>query len=141
MDNYNINSEGDFLDELTPLSAALVDIPTQPPSAYTDLPIGSFMNISSTTCFKRFEIRFLNGVGDANISRTLGQIRELSIFKDLCTIFWDCSDITSFDNKKRNFFFGRQQNLQIALYYCILSDMDMKDTTGEFTISTKNFFR
>ena len=131
MDNYNINSEGDFLDELTPLSAALVDIPTQPPSAYTDLPMGSFITISSKTCFKRFEIRFLNGVGDANISRTLGQIRELPIFKDLCTIVWDCSDITSFDNKKRNFFFGRRQNLQIALEYCILSDMDMKDTTGE----------
>ena len=37
----------------------------------------------------------------------------------------------SFDNKKRNFFFGRWQNIQIALEYCILSGMDMKDTTGE----------
>ena len=67
MDIYNINSEGDFLDELTPLSAALVDIPTWSIAIYTDLHMGSFITVSATTCFKRFEIRFLNDVGEANI--------------------------------------------------------------------------
>ena len=33
--------------------------------------------------------------------------------------------------QKGDFFFGRRQNLQIPLEDCILSDMDMKDTTGE----------
>ena len=57
MDDYNNDTEVDFLDELSPLSAPIVDIPTQPPIAYADLPKGSFITISSTTCFKRFETR------------------------------------------------------------------------------------
>ena len=100
MDNYNNDTEVDFLDELSPLSAPIVDIPTQPPLAYADLPMGSFITISSVTCFKRFETRFLNGIGDANISRTLDQIRELPGFRDLCSIVWDNSDTMPFDTKK-----------------------------------------
>ena len=68
----------DFLANLSPLSAPLIQIPTIAPTAYSDLPMGSFITIDSVTCFKRFEARYLNGVGDANIYRTLGQIRELS---------------------------------------------------------------
>ena len=45
MDRSTINTELDFLDELTPLSAPLVDIPTMPPLAYTDLPMGRFIII------------------------------------------------------------------------------------------------
>ena len=87
----------DFLDDFSTLSAPLVQIPTIAPIAYSDLPMGSFITIYSVTCFKRFETRYLNGVGDANISRTLGQIRELSCFRDLCTIIWDNSDAIPFD--------------------------------------------
>ena len=59
MDNYNNNyTEVDFLDDFSPLSAPIVDIPTQPPIAYTDLPLGTFMTISSMTCFTRFEQDF-----------------------------------------------------------------------------------
>ena len=106
MDNYNNDTEVDFLDDLSLLSAPIVDIPTQLPIAYADLLLGSFITISSTTCFKRFERRFLNGIGDTNIFRTLGQMRELPDFRDLCTIVWDNSDAMPFDTKKRNFFFG-----------------------------------
>ena len=132
MDNFNnTDTEVDFLDELSPLSAPIVENPAQPPIAYADLPLGSFITISSIICFKRFDTRFLNGIGEANVSRTLGQIRELTGFRDLCTIVWENSDTMSFETKKRNFFFGRRQNLQIILEYCILSDLDLKDTSGE----------
>ena len=66
MSNYNNDTEVDFLDELSPLSEPIMDIPTQPPIAYADRPMGSCITISSVTCFKRFETRFLNGIGDAN---------------------------------------------------------------------------
>ena len=117
MDKTNANTEVDFLDDRTPLSTALIDLPIQPPEAYVDIPSGSFIIISSVLCFKKFEIRFLNGVGDANISRTLGQIRDNTVFRDLCTIVWDNSDATSFDTKKKNFFLLSK----LTLYRCSLS--------------------
>ena len=132
MNTFNeIETEVDFLDELSQLSAPLVENPAQPPIAYADLPMGSFITIRSDICFKRFDIRFLAGIGDANVSRTLGQIRELTSFRDLCSIVWDNSDTLSAETKKRNFFFGRRQNLQTILEYCIFSDLEMKETSGE----------
>ena len=132
MSNFNeTGTEVDFLDELSQLSAPLVENPAQPPIAYADLPMGSFITIRSDICFKRFDTRFLAGIGDANVSRTLGQIRELTSFRDLCAIVWDNSDTMSVETKKRNFFFGRRQNLQTILEYCILSDLEMKETSGE----------
>ena len=78
MSNFNeTGTEVDFSDELSQLSAPLVENPAQPPIAYADLPMDSFITIRSDICFKRFDIRFLAGIGDANVSRTLGQIREL----------------------------------------------------------------
>ena len=102
MSNTNVDSGVDFLDDLILLSSALIDIPAQPPIAYADIPMGSFIAISSVPCFKRFETRFLNGIGNANISRTLGQVQDLepSFFRDLCTIVWDNSDAIPFDTKK-----------------------------------------
>ena len=126
MSNVNADTGVDFLEDLTPLSSALNDLPIQPPNAYMDLPSGSFITISEL-CFKRFEIRFLNGVGEANVSRTLGQIRENSVFRDLCTIVWDNSDTNSIDTKKKNFFFGKRTNQQIALDYCVLSFMEAEE--------------
>ena len=131
MSNTNANMEVDFLDDLTPLSTALIDIPAQPPIAYVDLPPGSFITLGSDTCFKKFDIRFLNGVVDANVSRTLGQIRENTVFRDLCTIVWDNSDDTPFGTKKKNFFFGKRTNLQVAMKYCTLSYIDTEDCRSE----------
>ena len=129
----NVNAEDgvDFLEDLTPLSEALISVPIQLPNAYVDLPPGNFITISSELCFKRFEIWFLNGVGEAYISRTLGQIRENSVFRDLCTIVWDNSDTNPFDTKKRNFFFGKRTNQQIALEYCVLSFMEAEEFRSE----------
>ena len=88
MINVNAGNSGDFLEDLTPLSEALISLPIQLPNAYVDLPSGNFITINSELCFKKFDIRFMNGVGEANISRTLpmGQIRENFVFRDLCTI-------------------------------------------------------
>ena len=127
MENYNNDTEVDFLDELSPLSAPMVDTPAQLPIAYADLPLGSFITISFMTCFKRFETRSLNGIGDANTSRTLGQIRQLSCFRDLCTIVWDNSNATQFDTRKKNFFFGKRTNQQVALEYCTLSFIETEE--------------
>ena len=80
MSNTANNTEVDFLDDVTPLSAALIVFPAQPPIACVDLSPASFITIGSDLCFKKFDIRFLNGVGDANVSRTLGQIRENIVF-------------------------------------------------------------
>ena len=131
MINVNAEDGTDFLEDLTPLSEALISLPIQLPNAYVDLPSGNFITISSELCFKKFDIRYLNGVGDANISRTLGQIRENSVFRDLCTIVWDNSDAYPIDAKKRNFFFGKRTNQQIAMEYCMLSFIETDEFRSE----------
>ena len=73
----------------------------------------------------------MNGVGDPNVSRTLGQIRENSVFRDLCTIVWGNSDAMPFDTKKRNFFFGKRTNMQIAMEYCMLSFIKTEECRSE----------
>ena len=66
------NTKLDFLEDFTPLSTTLVDFSIQPPIAYVNLRTGSFIIINSVLCFKRFETRFLNGIGDANNVSCLG---------------------------------------------------------------------
>ena len=90
-------TELDFLDDLTPLSQALVQTAITPSSAYANLPSGSFVVINANVCFKKFETRF----SEANISRTLEQIRETSGFRDLTSIIWDYSDTIPLDARKR----------------------------------------
>ena len=114
MNNANNEEDADFLDDLSPLSEALISFPIQPPIAYMDLPPGSFITISSELCFKKFDIRFLNVVGDANISRTLGQIREHSVFRDLCTIVWDNSDTSTLDARKKKFSLVKEPTNKLA---------------------------
>jgi hypothetical protein len=121
-------TELDILEDLTPLSTALVDIPLQLPNAYVDLPSGTFIVINLVICFKKFERRFLNGISDAYVSRALDQIRRNSGFRDLCSIVWDNSDNIPFDKSKKNFFFGKRSNLQIMWEYCILSKVDMEES-------------
>ena len=70
----------DFLDYLSPLFQALVQTAINPPPAYASLPAGSFSIVNSAICFKLFETRFLAGLGEANLSRTLEQIRGTSKF-------------------------------------------------------------
>ena len=53
MSNTENNTEVDFLDDLTPLSTALIGLPNQPPIAYINLPLGSFITIGSDSCFKK----------------------------------------------------------------------------------------
>ena len=79
-------------------------------------------------CFKIFETRFLAGLGEANLSRTLEQIRGTSMFRDLCSIVWDNSDTIPLDTRKKNFFFGKRSNLRIMWEYCILSKVDMEES-------------
>ena len=67
----------------------------------------------------------------AKISRTLGQIRDLPCFRDLCTIVWDNSDTNSIDTRKKNFFFDKRTNQQIALEYCVLSVMEAEEFRSE----------
>ena len=97
----------DFLEDLTPLSQALVQPTATPPSAYANLPIGSFVVINADICFKKFETRFLAGIGEANVSRTLDQIRETTVFRDLTSIVWDNSDTIPLDARIKSFFFGK----------------------------------
>ena len=61
----------DFLEELSPLSQALIQSINLPPANAT-VPSGSFVVLTSAICFKPFETRFLAGLGEANLSRTLG---------------------------------------------------------------------
>ena len=63
-----------FLDDLTPLSQALIQTAITPPPAYANLSPGSFVVINADICFKKFETRFLAGIGEANLSRTLEKI-------------------------------------------------------------------
>ena len=100
-------TELDFLDDLSPLSQALIQTAITAPSVYANLPSGSFIVINANICFKKFETRFLAGIGEANISRTLEQIRETSVFRDLTSIVWDNSDTIPLDSRKKSFFFGK----------------------------------
>ena len=120
--------ELDFLDDLSPLSQALIQTAITPPSAYANLPVGSFIVITGDICFRKFETRFLAGIGEANISRTLGQIREASGFRDLTSIVWDNSDTISLDSRKKSFFFGKRTNLQLMWEYCYLSKIDLEQS-------------
>ena len=49
----------------------------------------------------------------------------------MCTIVWDNSDATSFDTKKKNFFFGKRTNLQVAMEYCTLSYVETEECRSE----------
>ena len=89
---WNHPTQIDFLDDLSPLSQPLVQTAINPPTAYASLPASSFSIMNSAICFKIFETRFLAGMGEANLSRTLEQIRGTSMFPDLCSIAWDNSD-------------------------------------------------
>ena len=73
---------------------------------------------------------FLAGIGEANLSRTLEQIRETTVFQDLTSIVWDNSDTIPLDSRKKSFFFGKCSNLQIMWENCYLSKVDM-DISGE----------
>ena len=48
-----------------------------------------FSIINLAICFKTFETRFLAGLGEDYLSRTLEQIRGTSQFRDLCYIVWE----------------------------------------------------
>ena len=52
MSRNNEDTELDFLDDLSQLSDPLIQIATQAPIAYQDLPMGSFITIGSTTFSK-----------------------------------------------------------------------------------------
>ena len=95
------------------------------------IPSGSFIVINANICFKKFETRFLAGIGEANIYRTLEQIRETSGFRDLTSIVWDYSDTSPLDARKKSFFFGKQTNLQLIWEYCYLSKIDFEQSGEE----------
>ena len=116
------------MDDLSPLSQALIQTAITPPSAYANLPTGSFIVLNGNICFRKFETRFLAGIGEANISRTLEQIRETSGFRDWPTIVWDNSDTLSLEARKKRFFFGKRTNLQLMWEYCYLSKIDLEQS-------------
>ena len=122
------NTQIDFLDDLSPLSQALVQTAGIPPLAYTSLPASYFTIINGVVCFKLFETRSFAGMGDANLSRTLEQIRVTTQFRDLCSIVWDNSDSVPLATRKKNFFYGKRNNLQIAWEYSVLSKIDLEDS-------------
>ena len=115
------------MDDLSPLSQALIQSIDLPP-AYANVPSGSFVIITSAICFKPFETRFLAGLGEANLSRTLEQIRETSVFRNLTSIVWDNSDTIPLDIKKKEFFLGNRINLKLMLEYCILSKVELEES-------------
>ena len=102
-------TELDFLDYLSPLSQALIQTAISPPSAYANLTQWSFVVINAAICFKKFETRFLASIGEANLPRTLEQIRETSVFRDLTSIVWDTSDTIPLDSRKKSFFLWEAQ--------------------------------
>ena len=61
---YTMDSqrELDFLEDLTPLSTALVEIPLQLPNVYVNLASDSFVVIYSVICFKKNWDKVLNGI-------------------------------------------------------------------------------
>ena len=120
----------DFLEDLSPLSQALIQS-IYPPPAYATIPSGSFVVITSAICFKPFETRFLAGLGEANLSRTLEQIRETSVFRNLTSIASDNSDTIPLDIRKKEFFLGKSNNLKLMLEYCILSKLELEESGEE----------
>ena len=93
-----------FLEELSPLSEALVNISgttRQAPTAISSV----FITIGNEKCFKHFASRFFTGIGDIRVSFALDEIRGMATFRNVhaMTVVWD---------------------------YCILSKMEA-DNSGE----------
>ena len=72
-----------------------------------------FITIGSEKCFKVFDNRFCNGMGDLRLSEMLEEIRGTGVFKNLVQIISDNSGTLSNEIRKENFFFGSRYNLKI----------------------------
>ena len=90
----------DFLEDLTPLLQALFQTTIQSPNVSASLPSGSFVIINSAICFKKFETRYANGLGETTLSITLHQIRGTLGFRGLCSIAWDNSNTIPQNTRK-----------------------------------------
>ena len=82
------NTQVDFLDDLSPLSQALVQTAINPPSAYAHLPSSSFIIIYSAVRFKKCETRFLAGLGDAYLSREPWNKSEEPVGFGICVLLF-----------------------------------------------------
>ena len=89
-----------------------------------------FITIGSEKCFKVFDNRFCNGMGDLRLSEMLEEIRGTGVFKNLVQIISDNSGTLSNEIRKENFFFGSRYNLKILWEYCTLSKLDLDENPG-----------
>ena len=80
-----------FLEELSPLSEALVNISgtvRQAPTAISSV----FITIGNEKCFKHFASRYFNGIGNIRVPSALDEIRGMETFRNVHALAHDISD-------------------------------------------------
>ena len=90
-------NEDSFLEELSPLSEALVTVNALSASIART---GFYITIGTERCFKPFVSKFFEGTGNIGLSRALDEIQEMETFHNLHSIAFDNSDAMSFAEKK-----------------------------------------
>ena len=121
-------NEDSFLEELSPLSEALVTINTFNASIARS---GFYITIGTERCFKPFASKFFEGTGNVGLSGALDEIRGMETFRNVHFITFDNSDSMSFAERKEKFFFGKDNNIQVMWDYCILAKMEVEQSSEE----------
>ena len=101
-----------FLEELSPLSEALVSVNIQNANIART---GFYITIGTEKCFKPFASKFFEGVGNVGLSGALDEIRGMETFRNLHSIAFDNSDSISFATKKKRNSFSEEK---IAFKLC-----------------------
>ena len=116
-----------FLEELTPMSEALVSVSIGDQQAAGSI-TSFFDTIGNEKCFKPFSSKFFDGLGNVRISSSLDEIRGMATFRNVHSLASDISDELSTTDKRNRFFFGNSDNMTIVWDYCILSKMESESS-------------
>ena len=117
-----------FLEEFSPLSEALVTVNALNASIARS---GFYITIGTERCFKPFASKFFEGTGNVGLSGALDEIRGMETFRNIHSIAFDNSDSMSFAERKEKFFFGKDNNIQVMWDYCILSKLEVEQSSEE----------
>jgi hypothetical protein len=128
-----------FLEELTPMSEALVSVTIGNQQAAGNITT-FFVTIGNEKCFKPFASKFFDGLGNVRISSALDEIRGMATFRNVHSLASDISDELSATEKRNRFFFGSGDYMTIVWDYCILSKMEAESSGDEIDESDEMQF-
>ena len=102
-----------FLEELTPMSEALVSVSIGNQQAAGSI-TSFFETIGNEKCFKPFSSKFFDGLSNVRISSALDEIHGMTTFRNVHSLASDISDELSATDKRDCFFFGSNDNMKVV---------------------------